>query len=100
MIKTDGKKTLFKGTDPERYFYIIVPILWTEATKKSLYNCRSVVCYLIPDAWAYRAKKEVKKRAGCGLGIVLLSMYLHNCNKWGGLLRQSCDHNQEILGGK
>ena len=36
----------------------IAPILWTETTKSSQYNCRSVVCYLILDAWACRAEKE------------------------------------------
>ena len=42
---------------PERYFGI-APILWTEITKNSLYICRSVVCNLIPHAWAYRAEKK------------------------------------------
>ena len=71
-------------------------ILWTETIKISLYNFRSVVCYLIPDAWAYRAKKkkkkkkEKKKRAGSGLGTVWLTMCVYIivvCSMWGGSLR-------------
>ena len=55
---------------PKRYF-ILAPILWIETTKMDSYICTSV-CYFIPDAWVYRVKKGVNKRAGSGLGTVLL----------------------------
>ena len=57
---------------PEGYFSI-APILWTDSTKTSKYNSRSIIYYLIPGAWTSRAQKEGKKKAGlCDYTIMVV----------------------------
>ena len=71
----DGDKS---PTPPPEGYFSIAPILWTK-TKNSYHICKSVVCYLILDAWAYRAKKEVKKELEVVCAQFCWPMCLHNC---------------------
>ena len=58
------------------WFSLLAAETW-DISMKCCYCCTVTstiivdVCYLIPDAWAYRAKKKQRKRAGSGLGSVL-----------------------------
>ena len=55
-----------------------------------IYYCRSVVCYLIPNARVYRAKKKVKKKSWNWFGNSFADLYVYTIvlfSKWGGLLR-------------
>ena len=36
---------------------LLAHILWTETTRTSYYDCRSVICHFFQDAWANRTKR-------------------------------------------
>ena len=79
---------------PERYF----TILWTETTKTSSYNCRSVVCISSQSLGLQGSKRSKEKE----LEVFVHSfagMCLHNCSKWGGLLRHRFVTTSVNLGG-
>ena len=71
------------------YLCSIYAVLKTFKTCTKNLNCSgsSSLSQVVPNTWAYRAKKERKKKSWKWFGHSFADMCLHNCSKWGGLLR-------------